>query len=273
MKQNLKKILDTKCYLKNNINIRPTIGLILGSGLGILANEIKSPTIIAYRDIPNFPVSTVEGHAGQLIVGELMGKHVIALKGRPHYYEGYSMDEITFPVMVMNSMDIRQIIITNAAGGINKNFTPGDLMIIKDYINLGFGKPLIGFDSDKPNMNFLHTPSVYSKNLITLAKKIAEENNMNIKEGVYAFTTGPNYETPAEIKMMSILGADAVGMSTVPEIIASVRSKVEILGISCITNMAAGISHKPLSHEEVITVAQKVKKSFVTYIKAIIKDI
>ncbi len=273
MRQYLKKILDTKYYLEDNINVKPTIGLILGSGLGILADEITNPIVINYKDIPNFPVSTVEGHAGQLVVGELMGKHVTALKGRFHYYEGYTMDEVTFPIMVMTSLGVKQIIVTNATGGINKNFTPGDLMIIKDHINLGFGNPLIGLNDDNLGVRLLGTTSIYSKNLIILAKKIAKENNMNIKEGVYAFTTGPNYETPAEIKMMSILGADAVGMSTVPEAIAAIHGGAEVLGISCITNMAAGISDRPLSHNEVIAMAQKVKKRFVTYIKGIIKDI
>ena len=268
-----KKILETKHFLKNNIRINPTVGLILGSGLGILADEIEDAVVIDYKDIPNFPVSTVEGHAGQLVIGKLMEKQVIALKGRLHYYEGYTMDEITFPVRVMIALGVRQIIITNAAGGINRNFTPGDFMIIRDHINLGFDNPLIGFDDNNRGTGFIDMSGAYSEDLIILAKKVAEENNIDVHEGVYVFLTGPTYETPAEIKMMGILGADAVGMSVVPETIAAIHGGAKILGISCITNMACGISDKPLSHDEVIKTTQDIREKFLIYIKGIVKDI
>ena len=290
-----KKILETKHYLQSNIRVNPTIGLILGSGLGILADEIEDAIVIDYKDIPNFPVSTVEGHAGQLVIGRLMGKKVIALKGRLHYYEGYTMDEITFPIRVMTALGVRQIIITNAAGGINRNFIPGDFMIIRDHINFGFDNPLIGLDSSSrgtkfqfslcvdtspgrpdssnPGTRFIDMSGAYSEDLIILAKRAAEENNIDVHEGVYVFLTGPTYETPAEIKMMGILGADAVGMSVVPEAIAAIHGGAKILGISCITNMACGISDKPLNHDEVIKTAQGIREKFLIYIKGIIKDI
>lgn len=273
MKEYSKKILEAKSYLENNINVKPTIGLILGSGLGVLADEIQNPQTISYEDIPNFPISTVEGHAGELVFGELMGKQVIVLKGRFHYYEGYTMDKVTFPVRVMNALGVEQIIVTNAAGGVNKSFTPGDLMIIEDHINFGFDNPLIGPNDNDLGVRFPDMSNAYNKNLITLAKNVAKENNMDIKEGVYAFLTGPTYETPAEVKMMDILGADAVGMSTVPEVIAAVHGGAKVLGISCITNMAAGILDQPLNHEEVIATAQNVKEKFITYIKGIIQNI
>ncbi|QUH20719.1 purine-nucleoside phosphorylase [Alkaliphilus sp. B6464] len=273
MKEYSQKILEAKSYIENKINLKPAIGLILGSGLGILADEIKNSHIISYKDIPNFPISTVEGHAGELVIGELMGKQVIALKGRFHYYEGYSMDKVTFPVRVMIALGVKQIIVTNAAGGVNKNFTPGDLMIIEDHINFAFDNPLIGPNDNKLGVRFPDMSQAYNLELIDIAKRVARENNIDIKTGVYAFLTGPTYETPAEVKMMSILGADAVGMSTVPEVIAAVHGGIDVLGISCITNMASGILDQPLSHDEVIETTQKVKKTFITYIEGIIESI
>lgn len=273
MKIYSEKILETIQFLENNIGINPTIGLILGSGLGVLADEIEDAIVIDYKDIPNFPVSTVEGHAGQLVIGRLMEKPVIALKGRLHYYEGYAMDEITFPIRVMTALGVKQIIITNAAGGINRDFTPGDFMIIRDHINFGFDNPLIGFDDGNRGTKFIDMSDAYSEDMIILAKKAAEENNIHVHEGVYVFLTGPTYETPTEIKMLDILGADAVGMSVVPEVIAAIHGEAKILGISCITNMACGISDKPLSHDEVIKTAQDIREKFLIYIKGIVKDI
>lgn len=273
MKGYFKKVLEAKYYLESNIKVKPEIGLILGSGLGILADEIEDPVVLDYEHIPNFPISTVEGHAGQLIVGKFMGKQVMALKGRLHYYEGYTMSEVTFPVRVMTALGVGQIIVTSAVGGINKNFVPGDLMIIRDHINFGFNNPLIGADCSSLGVRFPDMSGAYSESLIILAEKAAKENNIDVKKGVYAFLTGPAYETPAEIKMIGILGADAVGMSTVPEVMAAIHGGAGVLGISCITNMAAGISDKPLNHDEVIEVAKSVEKKFSAYIKGIIKNI
>lgn len=273
MKTYLEKIIEAKSYIESRISIKPSIGLILGSGLGVLADEIENTHVILYNDIPHFPISTVEGHAGELVIGELMGKSVIALKGRFHYYEGYSMDKVTFPIRVMIALGIDKIIVTNAAGGVNRSFTPGDLMIINDHINFGFDNPLIGPNSDELGVRFPDISNAYSVEFIELAKKVANKNNIDIKEGVYAFLTGPTYETPAEVKMMEILGADAVGMSTVPEVIAAIHGGTKVLGISCITNMASGILDQPLSHDEVIKTTQKVKEEFIAYIKGIVKDI
>lgn len=265
--------MEAKNYIESNINLRPELGLILGSGLGVLGDEIENPILINYKDIPNFPLSTVEGHAGQLIIGSLMGKQVLALKGRFHYYEGYKMDQVSLPVRVMAGLGVKQVIVTNAAGGVNKDFLPGDLMIIKDHINFGFNNPLIGPNDRNLGPRFPDMSGAYNGDLISLAKEVGVKNRLNIKEGVYAFMTGPSYETPAEIKMLTILGADAVGMSTVPEVIAAIHNGLQVLGISCITNMAAGILDKALSHEEVVKTAENVQEKFITYIKGIIENI
>ena len=267
------KIVESADYIKSKINETPQIGLILGSGLGVLADEIENPIKISYDEIPNFPVSTVEGHKGQLVIGKLEGKTVIAMQGRFHYYEGYTMKDITFPVRVMKELGIETIFVTNAAGGSNKDFKPGDLMIITDHINLGGYNPLIGKNDDRLGVRFPDMSSAYNREYIDIAKKCAKELDINIKEGVYAFFTGPVYETPAEVRMARILGADAVGMSTVPEVIVASHSNLKVIGISCITNMAAGILDQPLNHEEVIETTQKVKSEFLSLVKSIVSEI
>lgn len=269
----LKNIKEAADYIKNQINISPKIGLILGSGLGILANEIENPIKIPYEDIPNFPVSTVEGHEGQLVIGNLQGKKVIALQGRFHYYEGYSMNEVTFPVRVMKELGIGSVIVTNAAGGSNENFQPGDLMIITDHINFGFDNPLMGKNFEELGPRFPDMSHAYDERLINIAKKVANNYNIKVQEGVYMFLTGPTYETPAEVKMAQILGADAVGMSTVPEVVTAVHGGLKVLGISCITNMASGILDQPLDHSEVIETTQRVKNKFMLLIKKLIEEI
>ena len=267
------KIVESTEYIKSKINQTPQIGLILGSGLGVLGDEIENPIKISYDEIPNFPVSTVEGHKGQLVIGKLEGKTVIAMQGRFHYYEGYTMKDITFPVRVMKELGIETIFVTNAAGGSNKDFKPGDLMIITDHINLGGYNPLIGKNDDRLGVRFPDMSTAYNREYIDIAKKCAKELDINIKEGVYAFFTGPVYETPAEVRMASILGADAVGMSTVPEVIVASHSNLNVIGISCITNMAAGILDQHLNHEEVIETTQKVKSEFLNLVKSIVSEI
>ena len=267
------KIVESTDYIKSKINEVPQIGLILGSGLGVLGDEIENPIKISYDEIPNFPVSTVEGHKGQLVIGKLEGKTVIAMQGRFHYYEGYTMKDITFPVRVMKELGIETIFVTNAAGGSNKSFKPGDLMIITDHINLGGYNPLIGKNDDRLGVRFPDMSSAYNREYIDIAKKCAKELDINIKEGVYALFTGPVYETPAEVRMASVLGADAVGMSTVPEVIVASHSNLKVIGISCITNMAAGILDQPLNHEEVIETTQKVKSEFLNLVKSIVSEI
>ncbi|MGE6375244.1 purine-nucleoside phosphorylase [Peribacillus muralis] len=267
------KIETAAAFIKNKIDGSPEIGLILGSGLGVLADEIENPITIPYQDIPEFPVSTVEGHAGQLVIGQLSGKKVVAMQGRFHFYEGYSMEKVTFPVRVMKLLGVEQLIVTNAAGSVNESFAPGDLMLITDHINFMGTNPLIGPNENRFGPRFPDMSEAYSKDLRAKAKEIASSLSMDIKEGVYVGNSGPTYETPAEVKMARILGGDAVGMSTVPEVIVARHSDMSVLGISCITNMAAGILDQPLSHEEVIETTEKVKSSFLEFVKQIVKDI
>jgi purine-nucleoside phosphorylase len=267
------KITNAVTFLKTKYKQKPKVGLILGSGLGVLADEIKNPVKIPYREIPDFPISTVAGHAGQLVFGLLEEVEVVAMQGRFHYYEGYSFDKVTFPVRVMKELGVETLFVTNAAGGINENFAPGDLMLISDHINNMGSNPLIGPNDDRLGVRFPDMSEAYSKELRDLAKEKATQLNLNIKEGVYVAFTGPTYETPAEIRAFRILGADAVGMSTVPEVIVARHSGLKVLGISCITNMAAGILDQPLSHEEVIDTTERVKANFLMYVKELVKSI
>ncbi len=273
MKNLYERIEETTNYIKTKTDMKPSIGLILGSGLGVLADEIKNPIKIKYDEIVNFPVSTVEGHEGQLVIGELEGKTVVAMQGRFHYYEGYSMETITFPVRVMKALGVETVFVTNAAGGVNVDFEAGDLMIITDHINLSGNNPLIGPNDNKVGVRFPDMSQAYTKEYVNLAKSCAKELDMKIQEGVYAFFSGPTYETPAEVKMARILGADAVGMSTAPEVIVASHSNLKVVGISCITNMAAGILDQPLSHDEVIETTQKVKEEFLSLVKKIVSKL
>ncbi|MFK2824271.1 purine-nucleoside phosphorylase [Bacillus sp. B190/17] len=266
------KIEQAAEFLKKESNKQPKIGLILGSGLGVLADEIEYAVKIAYSSIPDFPVSTVEGHAGQLVFGTLSGKEVVAMQGRFHYYEGYSFQQVAFPVRVMKALGVETIIVTNAAGGINESFRPGDLMIITDHINNMGGNPLIGPNDNELGVRFPDMSEVYSKKLQSLARETAAKVHLSIKEGVYVGNTGPVYETPAEVRMAKVLGGDAVGMSTVPEVITARHSGMEVLGISCISNMAAGILDQPLTHDEVIETTGRVRADFLLYIKEIVKS-
>jgi purine-nucleoside phosphorylase len=259
-------------YLKEKFQLKPEIGLILGSGLGVLADEIENAVKIPYNEIPEFPVSTVEGHAGQLVFGTLQGKTVVAMQGRFHYYEGYSMDKVTFPVRIMKTLGVTTLIVTNAAGGVNETFQPGDLMIITDHINNMGTNPLIGPNDDDFGVRFPDMSEAYCKKLRQLAKEVAAKLNIPIKEGVYVANTGPSYETPAEIRMIRKLGGDAVGMSTVPEVIVARHANMKVLGISCISNMAAGILDQPLTHDEVIETTEKVKSNFLALVKEIVKE-
>lgn len=267
------QIQTAASYINEKLPQQPKIGLILGSGLGVLADDIVNPVKIPYNEIPGFPVSTVEGHAGQLVCGQLSGVEVIAMQGRFHYYEGYSMDKVTFPVRVMKELGIEKLIVTNAAGGVNESFEPGDLMIITDHINNMGTNPLIGPNDSRFGVRFPDMSEAYSRNLRAVAKEVAEKNNLSIKEGVYLGNPGPVYETPAEVRMIRTLGGDAVGMSTVPEVIVANHAGIEVLGISCISNMAAGILDQPLSHDEVIETTEKVKSSFLLLVNEIVKTV
>jgi purine-nucleoside phosphorylase len=269
----MKKINEAVSYIRTKTEIEPAIGLILGSGLGELANDIEEAVTIPYHEIPHFPVSTVEGHAGNLVLGTLRQKNVVAMQGRFHFYEGYSLQEVTFPVRVMKQLGIKTLIVTNACGGMNKNFQPGDLMIITDHLNMTGSNPLIGPNLDDLGPRFPDMSRAYSAELRELAKKKANDLSLSIQEGVYAAISGPSYLTPAELIMLRNLGADAVGMSTVPEVIVANHMGLSILGISCITDMAIGEELEPLTHEQVVDVANKTKPTFMTLLKGIIEDL
>lgn len=267
------EIQEACTYIENKMKAKPSIGLILGSGLGVLGEEIEEPITIPYKDIPHFPESTVAGHKGQLVIGTLEGKQVIAMQGRFHYYEGYTMKQVTFPVRVMKELGIETAIVTNAAGGINTSFNPGDLMLITDHINNMGDNPLLGPNDDRLGVRFPDMSQVYNRELISHAESCANELGLSIQKGVYVGNTGPIYETPAEIKMLRTLGGDAVGMSTVPEVTVAGHAGIRVLGISCISNMAAGILDQPLTHDEVMETTEKVRENFLQFVKEIIKTV
>lgn len=269
----IKKITDAADFIKEKIDGAPSIGLILGSGLGVLAAEIEDPVKISYEEIPEFPVSTVEGHQGQLVFGKMKGQNVVAMQGRFHFYEGYSMEEVSLPVRVMKAIGVEILLVTNAAGGINTTFEAGNLMIIQDHINFLPNHPLIGPNEESLGPRFPDMSEAYSKRLIPIAKQSGQELGIDLKEGTYLATTGPAYETPAEVRMMRTLGADAAGMSTVPEVIVARHGGMEVLGISCITNLAAGILDQPLSHEEVIETTKRVQQDFSGLVKTIVSKL
>lgn len=269
----ISRIHEARDFIKQHVDFTPEIGLILGSGLGVMGEEVENKIIIEYSAIPNFPVSTVEGHKSRFIFGTLNNKKVAVMQGRFHFYEGYKMQEVVFPVWVMKALGISKLIVTNAAGGVNKSFTPGDLMLIKDHINFAGTNPLMGPNVEEFGPRFPDMSNAYNSELINIARKCAENNDITVQEGTYMMFTGPNYETPAEIRMARVLGGDAVGMSTVPEVMTANHSGMKVLGISCITNMAAGILDQPLNHHEVIDTAEKVKSKFVKLVKEIVQNI
>lgn len=264
------KIQEAAAYIRSKYKGQPEIGLILGSGLGVIADLVENPVVIEYQDIPHFPVSTVEGHAGELLLGTVAGREVLLMKGRFHMYEGYGVDTVSFPVRVMKDLGIGSLLVTNAAGGVNTSYQAGDLMLIRDHINFTFRNPLIGPNFSELGVRFPDMSEAYSKRLREAAKAVAAEQGIRLQEGVYIGLLGPSYETPAEIRMMRTLGADAVGMSTVAEVIVARHAGLEVLGFSCISNMAAGILDQPLSHEEVMETTERVKQKFLQLILGII---
>ena len=245
-------------YIMSKTNNIPKTAIVLGSGLGVMIDGLDNTIEIPYRDIPFFPVPTAPSHAGKMVITEKF----IALSGRFHHYEGYDMEECAYYVRVLKLLGVKNLILTNAAGGINLSYNPGELMLITDHINFSGKNPLIGPNDNSFGVRFPDMTTAYTPELRELAKQCAHDINTDLKEGVYAYMTGPNYETPAEIKALRTLGADAVGMSTVPEAIAARHAGINILAISCITNMAAGVTGKALTEEEVIEVADKTKKRF-----------
>lgn len=255
------KAREAADYIKNQGVKETEVGLILGSGLGELADEIENRIVIPYTDIPSFPVSTVAGHAGQMVCGTLGGKQVIALQGRFHYYEGYAMDVVTFPVRVMSELGVQSLIVTNAAGGVNREFEPGDLMMITDHINFFGTNPLIGPNNEDKGPRFPDVSQAYDLEYQGIIQEVANKLDLPLKQGVYFGTTGPTYETPAEVRMIETIGGDAVGMSTVPEVIVARHAGIRVAGISCITNLAAGLGGE-LNHEDVIEVSARIRSSF-----------
>jgi len=267
------KIMESVNYIKSKVNKNPKIAVILGSGLGDLANVVTEIENIEYESIPNFPVSTVKGHEGKLVFGKINGVEVLLMQGRFHYYEGYTMKEVTYPIYVMKQLGIEKIIVTNACGGINKSFEPGTLMLINDFINLFGDNPLIGVNDERLGTRFPDMSEPYKIELINKAKEIADKLNIKYGEGVYAGFMGPYYETAAEIVMIGRHGADAVGMSTVPETIVANYLGMDVLGIACITNMATGIQKVKHSHERVVETAQKASVNLCKWVSEIIKEI
>ena len=266
-------IEESIAWIRKKTSAGPSLAIILGSGLGSFADTLEDRTEISTSEIPHYAKSTVEGHEGKLVFGKLHGKEVLAVKGRVHYYEGYSMHEVTYVIRLMHFLGVRSLIVTNAAGGINTTFAPGDLMIITSQINHFFANPLQGPNDESLGPRFPDMESDYDREYVRLAEKTAVELKIKTQRGVYCGGSGPTYETRAEVKMFQKMGADAVGMSTIPEVIVAKHQGMRVLGMSCITNLGTGISQTKLSHEEVTVTANRVKDDFQKLISEIIRRI
>lgn len=266
--QNVKESVELIC---SRTDKRPQIALILGSGLGGIAEMMEQVTVIPYSEIPHFSVSTAPGHNGRLLIGSICGKNVLCMQGRLHYFEGYSMQQITYPIRVMKELGVRKLLVTNSSGGIDTSFVPGDLMLIEDHINLLGYNPLIGPNEDAFGVRFPDMTEAYSKEMRKCIGQAADGLGIVLKRGVYCAFTGPSYETPAEIRMLRAMGASAVGMSTVPEVIVANHCGLQVAAVSCISNMAAGILDQPLTSEEVLETADIVKEKFIGLLSAAVK--
>jgi purine-nucleoside phosphorylase len=269
----MKKILEASQYIQSRISLKPKIGIVLGSGLGIYIDQIQNKTIISYDDIPHFKKTSVEGHSGALIVGEVHGVPVAALQGRVHAYEGYAMEDIVLPVRALALLGIEYLFLTNASGGINADFHPGDLVTISDHINLSGRNPLVGPNISELGPRFPDMGNAYDRELRELLHAMGKVHHVDLKSGVYCSVLGPTYETPAEIRMLRIVGADLVGMSTVPEVIAANHLGLKVAGVACITNYAAGIKQEKLSHADVKRVAEKAMVGFATVLTETIGEL
>ena len=259
-------------YLKELVPYVPEIGIVLGSGLGPLSASIEDPIEVPYTSIPNFLTSTVSSHAGKMIFGKIAGKHVMCMSGRFHYYEGYDFEQLVLPVRVMKLMGVKTLILTNAAGGANPSYKPGDIMVIKDHIKMNGASPLRGPNCEDFGPRFFDVSDMYTKSLREMALDLAKDSKLTFHEGVYFYMPGPQFETPAEIRAFKTLGADMVGMSTVPEAIVARHSDMKILGISLVTNKAAGLSNNELNHIEVMEAANSAEERLVKLVKQILKD-
>jgi len=267
---NYEKIKAAAEYIQARVSLRPTVGLVLGSGLGGYADTLEDAVRISYSEIPSFPVPTIPGHSGALVIGRKCGQEVVVLQGRIHYYEGLPQQEITLPIRVLAALGVKTVVLTNACGGVNLAFKPGDLMLISDHINFSGANPLIGPNMEEFGPRFPDMSNLYTASLRAQIKETAQKAGIPLQEGVYAMYSGPNYETPAEIRMFRIMGADTVGMSTVPEAIVAGHCGMQVVGVSCITNMAAGVLPVKLSHEEVTETANRVKEVFQDLIDLIV---
>ena len=267
------KVKESAAYIEKIMIGKPKTGVVLGSGLGRFGESIEKSLEIGYSDIPHFPVSTVKGHDGKLIFGKIGETDILAMKGRFHFYEGYSMKEVVYPFYVMKSLGVENMIVTNACGGINRGFEPGTLMIIEDFINMFKDNPLIGINDERFGTRFPDMSEPYSKDLIAIAENAAKLLGIEYEKGVYAGVTGPYYETAAEIRMLNTMGADAVGMSTVPETILANYLGMKVLGISCVTNMATGISKEKHTHDGVVETANAASEKLGRWVEAVIKEI
>lgn len=262
---------EAAAYIRANCPHKPTVGIVLGSGLGALAEQLEEPCVLPYADIPHFARSTAPGHAGRLVIGRLAGKTVCCMQGRLHYYEGHPMRDIVFPVRLMSVIGVDTLVLTNAAGGLDPAFSVGDLMLITDHINFMGTNPLIGENDDRFGPRFPDMTACYTPALQNAAQDAALALGISLREGVYLAVTGPSYETPAEIRMFRALGASAVGMSTVPEAIAASHCGMKVAGISCVTNMGAGMSGRPLSSDEVLETTARTGASFTALVKELIR--
>jgi purine-nucleoside phosphorylase len=260
-------------FIQKKTKLRPKIALVLGSGLGGFADEFANAVRIPYTKIPHFPRSTAIGHAGQLVLGKVEGVEVVGMQGRVHLYEGYSAKDVAFPIRVFARMGVKAVILTNAAGGIKKDFTQGRLVVISDHINLQPANPLIGPNDEHFGPRFPDMSRAYDRKFRELTLAEGRRLGINLGEGIYAALAGPSYETPAEIHYLRSIGADLVGMSTVPEVIAARHSGIRVLGISCVTNAAAGVLDQPLDHKEVLETAERIKGQFIGLLRAVIPDI
>jgi purine-nucleoside phosphorylase len=263
-------VADAAEWIRGRAPRTPQVGVVLGSGLGAFAEHVDDPFVIRYSDIPHWPASAVVGHAGQLVLGRVRGRDVTVLSGRAHLYEGHDLRVVTFPIRVLGVLGMKTLILTNAAGGVNTSFSQGALMIIDDHLNLTGSNPLVGPNEDRFGPRFPDMTEVYSRRLRRIAEEAAADAGVALSHGVYAALHGPSYETPAEIRCLRALGADAVGMSTVPEAIVARHMAIDVLGISCITNMAAGVLPKPLDHREVMETAGRVAAEFIRLLNGVI---
>lgn len=260
-------------FIRSKTKLRPKVAVVLGSGLGAFADDLKDAIRIPYERIPGFPRSTAIGHAGNLVIGKAAGIPVAVMQGRVHFYEGYSLQDVIFPVRVLGRLGIRAVVLTNAAGGINLSLKQGTFVVLRDHINLQGSNPLVGPNDERFGPRFPDMTEVYAKGYREIAVKEAQRLGLQVSEGVYIALTGPSYETPAEIRCLRTLGADVVGMSTVPEAIAARHMGIEVLGISCVTNMAAGVLENPLNHEEVLETGDRVSGQFIALLQAVLPRI